>query len=67
MDLAAMAAARLKPFMPPMGGTGVGRGEFRAYRALARPAIALDRSAEAIAVYDDLLARFGNAAELPLP
>jgi hypothetical protein len=53
--------------MPPMGGTGVGRGEFRAYRALARPAIALDRSAEAIAVYDDLLARFGNAAELPLP
>jgi tetratricopeptide (TPR) repeat protein len=27
---------------------------------------ALDRSAEAIAVYDDLLARFGTATELPL-
>jgi hypothetical protein len=27
---------------------------------------ALDRSAEAIAVYNDLLARFGTATELPL-
>jgi hypothetical protein len=27
---------------------------------------ALDRSAEAIAVYDDLLARFSTATELPL-
>jgi tetratricopeptide (TPR) repeat protein len=27
---------------------------------------ALDRGAEAIAVYDDLLARFGTATELPL-
>ena len=27
---------------------------------------ALDRSAEAIAVYDDLVARFGTATELPL-
>jgi hypothetical protein len=38
-------------------------------RALVNKGVALgalDRSAEAIAVYDDLLARFGTATELPL-
>jgi tetratricopeptide (TPR) repeat protein len=38
-------------------------------RALVNKGItlgALDRSAEAIAVYDDVLARFGTASELPL-